>query len=140
MAIMIVMIMIMVILIIMIEMLIRQSMLKSFCIYTWKDFRSCFLLANWPNISLGRLCNSASFSNDFTYITHSFPMLPFSTPCKHQKTVRVEKGCIWSKWINEISKLNKFFAVDSYAFVGLIIHSTSEIRFSSSVKNAEVIV
>ena len=75
-----------------------------------------------------------------TYITHSFPMLPFSTPCKHQKTVRVEKGCIWSKWINEISKLNKFFAVDSYAFVGLIIHSTSEIRFSSSVKNAEVIV
>ena len=40
------------------------------------------------------------------FLTHLFPVNPFSTPWKHQKTVRfsdvfrgVEKGCIRSEWI-----------------------------------------
>ena len=37
-------------------------------------------------------------------LTHSFPMHPFYSPCKHQKTVRfsdegVEKGCIGNEWV-----------------------------------------
>ena len=40
-------------------------------------------------------------------LTHLFPMHPFSTPWKHQKTDRicfqgVEKGCIGDKWVKEI--------------------------------------
>ena len=37
-------------------------------------------------------------------LTHSFPMHPFYSPLKHQKTVRfsdegVEKGCIENEWV-----------------------------------------
>ena len=54
-------------------------------------------------------------------LTHSFPMHPFSTPLKHQKTLMypfsspwkyqkpyrfVEKGCTGNKWVN----LNRFFS------------------------------
>ena len=42
-------------------------------------------------------------------LTHSFPMHPFSTPWKHQKTVKVfwpfqgtEKGCTGNEWVNSI--------------------------------------
>ena len=39
-----------------------------------------------------------------TKLTHLFPIHPFSTSWKHQKTVRcfqeVEKGCIGNKWVN----------------------------------------
>ena len=41
-------------------------------------------------------------------LTHSFPMHPFSTLWKHQKTVRfsdifrgVEKGCTGNEWVNK---------------------------------------
>ena len=43
----------------------------------------------------------------WNYLTHLLSMHPFSTPWKHQKTVRfsavfsvVEKGCIGNKWVN----------------------------------------
>ena len=43
-------------------------------------------------------------------LTYSFPMHPFSTPWKHQKTLRfsdvfngVQKGCIGKEWVNYFS-------------------------------------
>ena len=43
-----------------------------------------------------------------TFVTHLFPMHPFSTLLKHQKILwfsdffqEVEKGCIWNKWVNK---------------------------------------
>ena len=52
--------------------------------------------------------------HNFTW-THSFPMHPFSTPWKHQKTLpylilcfeRVEKGCIGNEWVKKISRCLK---------------------------------
>ena len=41
-------------------------------------------------------------------LAHSFPMHPFSTPWKHQKTVRffdfqgIKKGCIGSEWVKQV--------------------------------------
>ena len=33
------------------------------------------------------------------YLTHSFPMHPFSTAWKHPKTGEVGKGCIGNEWV-----------------------------------------
>ena len=39
------------------------------------------------------------------FLTHLFPMNPFSTSLKHQKTHQgVEKGCIGNKWVKETSQ------------------------------------
>ena len=49
-----------------------------------------------------------TFSNTEAELTHSFPMHSFSTPWKHQKTVKfsdvfrgVEKGCIGNERVKE---------------------------------------
>ena len=50
---------------------------------------------------------STIFEDLSNIITHSFPMHPFSTPWKHQKTLRfycfqgVEKGCIGNEWVKQ---------------------------------------
>ena len=78
---------------------------KMRCYWTWRvegvlanflDIESLFLLkeigfAPWPDIMLSQT------------LTHLFPMHPFSTPWKHQKTARllgVEKGCIRKEWVH----------------------------------------
>ena len=46
-------------------------------------------------------------TNLFSNLTHSFPVHPFSTSRKHQKTLQlscfqgVEKGCTGNEWVNE---------------------------------------
>ena len=51
--------------------------------------------------------NPQKMRNSCFTLTHLFPMHPFSTPWKHQKTVRFsyvfrgnKKGCIGNKWFN----------------------------------------
>ena len=52
---------------------------------------------------------SASDHHTIYSLTHSFPMHPFSTPWKHQKTVRsfqgVEKGYTGYKWVNSKNEI-----------------------------------
>ena len=59
-------------------------------------FNSSLKKQDWLEITIQWLAH--------TKLTHLFPMHPFSTSWKHQKTVRcfqeVEKGCIGNKWVN----------------------------------------
>ena len=53
------------------------------------------------------ILNTCSFQKKvLSNLTHSFPMHPFSTPWKHQKTLRcfqeVEKGCIGNEWVKKM--------------------------------------
>ena len=59
-----------------------------------------------------------SISEDSCTLTHSFPMHFFSTPWKHQKTVRfsdifkgVEKGRIGNKWVNSDTLTNFSYGI-----------------------------
>ena len=96
----------------------------------WFSHCSLFLLHDYsmttatsssPNISFRKLAffyqSNIIMNTIYDYIfyfqslTYLFPMYPFSIPWKHQKTLRfsdvfrgVEKGCIWNKWANFLSK------------------------------------
>ena len=53
-----------------------------------------------------------------TYLTHLFPVHPFSTPWKHKKTLRCsdgggEKRCIENKWV----KKGNFSFFVAYSFI-----------------------
>ena len=56
------------------------------------------------------ILNTCNFQKKvLSNLTHSFPMHPFSTSWKHQKTLRcfqeVEKGCIGNEWVKMCSDL-----------------------------------
>ena len=54
----------------------------------------CLISHGGTTMHLLRNCHNKEFCYHF-YITHSFPMHPFSTPWKHQKTLR----CIGNEWV-----------------------------------------
>ena len=64
------------------------------------------------------------------HLTHSFPMHPFATPCKHQKTqpIRflrcfqgVEKGCIGNEWVYKISFWSWVICFVLFVFVVVVV-------------------
>ena len=75
------------------------------CVLIWTFFWSSSLWSLPQSTDQKKLCISTVFSpwkvknNCWNFLTYLFPIHPFSTPWKYQKTVKVEKGYIGNKWL-----------------------------------------